>query len=73
MKRKRTKLHRYRLKTSHLIDHRQVNRTTHFLESSDKKAIEKYHQILKEDDSIWESVLFAVKGNRSLGESCVYI
>ena len=57
------------MELSRLVDGEQKNSTQYPLFSADADALAEFRRLLREDTTIQEGALYAVKGNRFLTES----
>ena len=64
---------KYRAETSHLIDGKQVNKTTTFWSASKKAAQDKFRGLRKTDPTIQEAGLFRARDNELVAEYIGYV
>lgn len=66
-------MNRYRMTAWHCMGTRQIEKRRTSLQSSDEEAQEWFSLVLKEDRTIHEARLEAVKGNRRIMDYIGYI
>lgn len=64
---------RYILHISHLIDHKQVNKTREIYRYSDDEAKAELHQIHDNDKTAHEGYVIRENGKKVVGEFCKYV